>query len=226
MAISLDFSSVLEQWPLFLNGARLTVELATVATLCGFVLGTLCAVGLRSKTWVARLCSAYVEAIRNTPLLVQIFLVYFGLASLGLRLSAFVVAALSLTINVAAYTAEIMRAGLDSIPAGQIEAGECLGLSRVQLYWHVLLLPAMERVYPALASQFVLLMLASSVCSQISAEELTAVANHVQSETFRPFEAFIVLAGFYIALSIVMRAAFWGISLLLFPRRRRLGTAL
>ncbi len=175
---------------------------------------------------MARLCSIYVEAIRNTPLLVQIFLVYFGLASLGLRLSAFVVAVLALTINVAAYTAEIMRAGLDSIPPGQIEAGECLGLSRVQLYWHVLLLPAMERVYPALASQFVLLMLASSVCSQISAEEMTAVANHVQSETFRPFEAFIVLAGLYIVLSVLMRAVFWLLGLALFPRRRRLGTAL
>lgn len=226
MAAALDFSSVLEQWPLFLDGARLTVELAGVATVAGFGLGTLCAIGLRSSGVVARLCSAYVEAIRNTPLLVQIFLVYFGLASLGLRLSAFVVAALALTINVAAYTAEIMRAGLDSIPAGQVEAGECLGLSQVQLYWHVLLLPAMERVYPALASQFVLLMLASSVCSQISAEELTAVANHVQSETFRPFEAFIVLAGLYIVLSVLMRGLFWLLGLALFPRRRLLGTAL
>lgn len=226
MAISLDFSSVLEQWPLFVDGAMLTVELATVATVAGFVVGALCAVGLRSHGIVARLCGAYVEGIRNTPLLVQIFLVYFGLASLGLRLDAFTVASLSLTINVAAYTAEIMRAGLDSIPLGQVEAAECLGLSQVQVYWHVLLLPAMERVYPALASQFVLLMLASSVTSQISAEELTAVANHVQSDTFRPFESYILLAGLYIALSILMRAGFWLLGLLLFPRRRRLGTTL
>jgi polar amino acid transport system permease protein len=226
MAISLDFSSVLQQWPLFVDGARLTVELATVATVAGFVAGALCAVGLRGHGIVARLCGAYVEAIRNTPLLVQIFLVYFGLASLGLRLDAFTVASLSLTINVAAYTAEIMRAGLDSIPLGQVEAAECLGLSQVQVYWHVLLLPAMERVYPALASQFVLLMLASSVTSQISAEELTAVANHVQSDTFRPFESYILLAGLYIALSILMRAGFWLLGLLLFPRRRRLGTTL
>jgi polar amino acid transport system permease protein len=151
---------------------------------------------------------------------------YFGLASLGLHLSAFVVASISLTVNVAAYTAEIMRAGLEAIPAGQIEAGECLGLSRVQLYRHVLLLPAMERVYPSLASQFVLLMLASSVTSQISAEELTAVANHVQSETFRPFETFILLAGIYIALSLVMRLGFAALAYVIFPRRRRLRTAL
>ncbi len=226
MGIGLDFSSVLAQWPLFLDGARLTVELAGIATVVGFLLGTLCAAGLRGGGWVARLCSAYVEAIRNTPLLVQIFLVYFGVASLGLPLSAFVVASMALVINVAAYAAEIMRAGLDSVPPGQVEAGECLGLSRVQLYRHVLLLPAMERVYPALASQFVLLMLASSVTSQISAEELTAVANFVQSETFRPFETFIVLAMLYIALSVLMRLAFWLLGLALFPRRRRLGTAL
>ena len=226
MAIRLDFSSVLQDWPLFLQGAALTLQLATVATVSGFVLGTLCAVGLRSRPAIATPCRIYVEAIRNTPLLVQIFLVYFGLASVGFRLGAFTVASLSLVINVAAYTAEIMRAGLDAIPRGQVEAGECLALSRRQLYWHVLLLPAMERVYPALASQFVLLMLASSVTSQISAEELTAVANHIQSETFRPFEAFIVLAGCYIVLSGVMRAGFWALGQALFPRRRLLGTTL
>ena len=226
MAIRLDFSSVVQDWPLFLQGAALTLELATVATVSGFVLGTLCAVGLRSRPAIARPCRIYVEAIRNTPLLVQIFLVYFGLASLGLRLNAFTVASLSLVINVAAYTAEIMRAGLDAIPRGQVEAGECLALSRWQLYWHVLLLPAMERVYPALASQFVLLMLASSVTSQISAEELTAVANHIQSETFRPFETFLVLAACYIVLSGAMRAGFWALGQALFPRRRLLGTTI
>ena len=226
MAMTLDFSSVLDQWPLFLDGARLTLELSLLATAAGFVVGTACAIAMRRGGWVARLCHVYVEAIRNTPLLVQIFLMYFGLASLGLHLSAFVVASISLTVNVAAYTAEIMRAGLEAIPAGQVEAGECLGLSRVQLYRHVLLLPAMERVYPSLASQFVLLMLASSVTSQISAEELTAVANHVQSDTFRPFETFILLAALYIALSLIMRLGFAALAFAIFPRRRRLRTAL
>ena len=226
MALALDFSGVLEQWPLFLDGACLTLELSLVATVTGFVGGTACALVLRRGGWPARLCTVYIEAIRNTPLLVQIFLMYFGLASLGLHLSAFVVASISLTVNVAAYTAEIMRAGLEAVPAGQLEAGECLGLSRAQLYRHVLLLPAMERVYPSLASQFVLLMLASSVTSQISAEELTAVANHVQSDTFRPFETFILLAGLYVALSLLMRLGFATLAWLIFPRRRRLGTAL
>ena len=203
------------------------VRLALVATLSGFAIGTLCAAGRRSShRLLARACGAYVELIRNTPLLVQIFLVYFGLSSLGLSLSAFTVAVIALAVNAGAYATEIMRAGFDSVNRSQIEAAECLGLSRLQVYWHVVLLPAMERVYPALTSQFVLLMLASSICSQISAEELTAIANHVQSDTYRPFETFILVGAAYILLSLLMRLGFWGLGALLFPRRRRLGTAL
>jgi len=227
MGVTLDFQAVLERWPSFFSGALLTLELACFATLCGGLLGTLVAVGRGSHNrLIAASCKAYVEAIRNTPLLVQIFLVYFGLASLGLKLSAFTVAVAALTINVGAYTAEIMRAGFEAIPTGQIEAAEGLALSRLQIYWHIILLPAIEKVYPSLTSQFVLLMLASSVCSQISAEELTAVANYIQSDTYRAFETYIVVAVIYIALSLIMRAGFWGLGFVLFPRRRRLGTSL
>jgi polar amino acid transport system permease protein len=227
MNIELDFPAVLERWPNFLGGTILTLELAFFATVFGALLGTLAAVGRGNHSrLVARICKVYVEAIRNTPLLVQIFLVYFGLASVGLKLSAFTVAVLALTINVGAYTAEIMRAGFEAIPRGQIEAAEGLALTRFQIYWHIILLPAVEKVYPALTSQFVLLMLASSVCSQISAEELTAVANYIQSDTYRAFETYIIVAVLYILLSLVMRAGFWGLGLVLFPRRRRLGTAL
>ena len=227
MSIELDFPAVLERWPHFLEGASLTLELAFFATVLGALLGTVAAFGRGARSaLVARACKVYVEAIRNTPLLVQIFLVYFGLASIGLKLSAFTVAIAALTINVGAYTAEIMRAGFEAIPRGQIEAAEGLALSRLQIYWHIILLPAVERVYPALTSQFVLLMLASSVCSQISAEELTAVANYIQSDTYRAFETYIIVAVLYIILSLVMRAGFWGLGLVLFPRRRRLGTLL
>jgi polar amino acid transport system permease protein len=227
MGIELDFPAVLDRWPSFLGGAVLTLELAFLATVFGAVLGTLAAVGRGSRrALISGLCKTYVEAIRNTPLLVQIFLVYFGLASIGLKFSAFTVAVAALTINVGAYTAEIMRAGFEAIPRGQIEAAEGLALSRFQVYWHIILLPAVERVYPALTSQFVLLMLASSVCSQISAEELTAVANYIQSDTYRAFETYIIVAVLYILLSLAMRAGFWGLGLLLLPRRRRLGTPL
>jgi polar amino acid transport system permease protein len=227
MHIDFDFPTVLERWPSFLDGAVLTLELAFIATILGAIIGTLGAIGRRSRSRaIANICTIYVEAIRNTPLLVQIFLVYFGLASIGLKFSAFSVAALALVINVGAYTTEIMRAGFDAIPRGQIEAAEGLALSRMQIYWHVVLLPAMEKVYPSLTSQFVLLMLASSVTSQISAEELTAVANYIQSDTYRAFETYIVVAVAYVVLSLLMRAGFWLLGMLIFPRQRLLGTPL
>ncbi|AJE46770.1 amino acid ABC transporter permease [Celeribacter indicus] len=221
----LDYSALLPYWQQLWDGALMTIQLAALSIVTGFVFGTLCAIARRSNVrWLSRLCAIYVESIRNTPFLIQIFVVYFGLASLGLSLSAFTVAAAALAINVGAYSAEIMRAGFGSIPQGQIEAGESLSLSKVQIYWHVMLLPAIERVYPALTSQFVLLMLGSSVASQISAEEVTAVTNYVQSATFRAFESYTVLAAIYLALSFLMRLTFWLLGLVIFPRRRRLRT--
>ena len=160
---------IFERWPMLLDGALVTLQLAAAATLLGFVIGTLCAIGRNSSVrWLSALCAGYVEGIRNTPFLVQIFLVFFGLSSVGITMSAFSVAIIALTINVGAYTGEIMRAGFNSVHAGQWEAAECLGLSRAQVYWHVVLRPAVERVYPSLTSQFILLMLASSITSQIS----------------------------------------------------------
>ena len=193
----------------------------------GFIGGALCAIARTDGApWLKRLVGAYVEAIRNTPLLVQIFLIYFGIAVLGIRVDANLAAVIALVVNVVAYTCEIMRAGIESVHKAQIEAAECLGLSRAQTYWHVVLRPAIERVYPALVSQYVLLMLASSITSQISAEELTAVANRIQSDTFRAFETYIVVGLLYLALSFVVRWAFWGFGMLVFTRRRKLGTAL
>lgn len=225
MGYQFEFGDVLAQWPLFLGGLGLTIRLSALAIVFGLILGTLSAIGRRShRRWIARLCGAYVEAVRNTPLLVQIFVVYFGFASFGWKVPVFVAAVGALIINLGAYSCEIMRAGMDSIHKEQIEAAECLALTKAQIYWHVMLVPAMEKVYPALTSQFVLLMLASSITSQIGAEELTAVANRVQSETYRSFEAYVVVALLYVLLSYAARVAFWAFGLLAFKRRRKLGT--
>lgn len=225
--MQLDFTPVFEQWQMLLDGALVTIKLAAAATLLGFIIGTLCAVGRNSRMrWVSALCTAYVEVIRNTPFLVQIFLVFFGLSSIGLTLNAFAVAIIALTINVGAYTGEIMRAGFNSVHAGQWEAAECLGLSRFQIYWHVVIRPAVERVYPSLTSQFILLMLASSITSQISVAELTGNANFIQGASFRPMETYVTIGVVYLCLAILMRLGFWLIGLVAFPRRRRLGTSL
>lgn len=225
--MTLEFAPILERWPMLLDGALVTLKLAAVATLLGFLIGTLCAVGRNSKVrWLSTFCAGYVEAIRNTPFLVQIFLVFFGLSSIGITLSAFSVAVIALTINVGAYTGEIMRAGFNTVHAGQWEAAECLGLSRAQVYWHVVLRPAVERVYPSLTSQFILLMLASSITSQISVSELTGNANYIQGLSFRPMETYIAVGAMYFALALLMRLTFWLIGLGVFPRRRRLGTSI
>lgn len=227
MTYQFDFAALLPFWPEFLRGAWLTLQLSALSTVLGFVLGVLCAIGRADgPRWVRFLVASYVEVIRNTPLLVQVFIVYFGIATLGIRVSANAAAVLALVVNVGAYTCEIVRAGLESVHKSQVEAGECLGLSKPQIYWHVVIRPAIERVYPALTSQYVLLMLASSITSQISAEELTAVANRIQSDTFRSFETYIVVGVIYLALSFVVRIALWLFGLAVFIRRRKLGTAL
>jgi polar amino acid transport system permease protein len=227
VSYSFDFSSLLAYWPDLLAGVWLTLQLSAASTVAGFVFGTLCAIGRVSRhSWLSRPIGAYVELIRNTPLLVQAFIIYFGVASLGLHVSAIAAAVVALTVNIGAYTCEIVRAGIESVHKGQVEAAECLGLSRAQAYWHVILRPAIERVYPALTGQYVLLMLATSITSQISVEDLTGVANNVQSQTFRSFETYIVVAGAYVALSFVVRLGFWAFGQLAFPRRRRLGTPL
>jgi polar amino acid transport system permease protein len=227
MRYEFDFDSLVAYWPSFLRGALMTLEMTALATVLGLAIGVVLAIGRRGRSrWVAGLCGAYVEIVRNTPYLIQIFFLFFGLSSIGLRLPIFFAAVLTMVINVGAYTAEIVRAGMDTVPPGQVEAAQALGLSTPQIYWDVILRPALERVYPALTSQFVLMMLSSSITSQISAEELTAVANNIQSDTFRPFETYIVVAVLYLALAMLLKFGFHLFGQAIFPRRRRLGTPL
>lgn len=227
MNYAFDFSAPLAYVPDLLAGAWTTLTLSLASTFFGFLVGVLCAIAnTRGTRWMARCAGAYIEVIRNTPLLVQVFIVYFGLSSLGWPVGAFTAATVALVVNVGAYTSEIVRAGMESIPKGQLEAAECIGLSGWQTLLHVVLPPAIERVYPALTSQYVLLMLASSICSQISAEELTAVANRIQSDTYRSVETYLIVALAYLLMSLLMRCLFWLLARLAFPRRRRLGTPL
>jgi polar amino acid transport system permease protein len=227
MTYEFDFSFLSEYWPDLMHGLWLTIRMSAITILFGFLVGTVLAIARTSEmAWVRRSAGAYVEIIRNTPLLVQMFLIYFGLSSLGMRLSADVCAILSIVINISAYTCEIMRAGIESIRKGQVEAAECLGMSRLQALIMIILPPATERVYPALTSQFILIMLTTSVVSQISAEELTSMAARIDSITFRSFEIYLVVAAFYIALAAAVRGVFWLIGRLVFPRLRRLGTPL
>jgi len=224
MQYEFHFAALAPYWQSFLSGAWVTIQLTVASVAFGMVIGVLCAIARRSSFRSLQTAAGiYIETVRNTPFIVQIFFIFFGLSSVGLRMPILWAAIFALVINVGAYTAEIVRAGMDAIPRGQIEAAEALGLTKMQIYRDIILMPAIEKVYPALTSQFVLMMLTTSIASQISAEELTGIANNIQSNTFRSFETYIVVGLLYIGITFLMRGAFWAIGQVAFPRRRILG---
>jgi polar amino acid transport system permease protein len=167
---------------------------------------------------VRGLITAYVEVIRNTPFLVQIYIIYFGMPSIGIRLDPNKAAVVAMVLNGSAYAIEIIRAGIESVGRGQLEAAQALGLSRNQTFRDVILPQALRNVLPPLESQFILLLLASSVVSAIAANELTAVAHHIASETYRSFEAYITAAAIYLLLSLMFSAVFAAINHIAFGK--------
>jgi polar amino acid transport system permease protein len=204
-----QFYQVFEAWPLLLRGTWITIQLSLSATALGLALAVVCAWAKTSGPAVLRwLVNAYIELIRNTPFLVQLFFFFFALPSIGLRWSAHSAALVAMVVNLGAYATEIIRAGIESIPRGQVEAALALNLKRHQVFRFVILKPALKAIYPALTSQFILLMLSSAVVSAISADDLTSVAANLQSQTFRSFEIYIVVAVVYLALTLVFSAFF------------------
>jgi len=203
-----------------LAGLWLTIELSVVSivagTVCGIVLAWLRSTGGRP---VRTLVDAYVELIRNTPFLVQLFLIYFGLPAAGLRVGAVAAAIIGMTVNLAAYSTEIVRSGIEAVHRSQIEAGEALGFTPFQVFRYVVILPALQKVYPSLSSQFVLMMLASSLCSAISTGELTAAASFVQSQSYRSFEVYLAVTAIYLVLALVLRGILALVGSWLFGRR-------
>lgn len=206
MNIELDFIAVLSQWPLLATGVAWTLGLTVVSSLVGLALAVAFAWARASGPLVLRwVVGAYVELIRNTPFIVQLFFIFFGLPAAGFRLSPEMASVLAMVINLSAYATEIIRAGIEATPRGQIEAAESLALNRVQIYTRVVLPPALKKVWPAMVSQIIIVMLGSAVCGQISTQELSYAANLIQGRNFRAFEAFIIATLIYLALSIGVR---------------------
>jgi polar amino acid transport system permease protein len=223
MHYAFHFNVVWDHWRDLAEGALLTIQLSSLAMVLGLVVAIVCvyakAAGPRPVRWSV---AAYIELIRNTPFLVQIFIVYFSLPALGISIGANEAALAAMVVNFGAYGTEILRAGIDSIARGQIDAARALGLTPLQTFRYVVLFPALKTVYPALASQFILLMLASSVVSAISAVELTAVTNSLQSTTFRPFEFYFVATALYLVMALGIRGVLGGIYWLRFIRRQEI----
>ena len=211
-----QFGTVWRDWRLLLAGFGLTMRLVTESMVLGLGIGVFGAwAAAQGPRWLRWGFRVYIETIRNTPFLVQLLMIYLGLPELGIRLSPNGAALAALTVNFGAYAIEIVRAGIEAVPPGQTEAGLALGLRPLQVFRLIMLLPALRAVYPALTSQFVLLMLGSSVVSVIGAEDLTATANSIQARTFRTFETYFIVTGLYLALSLGFRAVFAAVGRLL-----------
>ena len=219
MNYKLQFGELLPYWDVLLWGLLFTVVLTVVSTIAGIAVGT---AGASARTfgpkWLGGVVAGYVEVIRNTPFIVQLFFIFFGLPAAGLKLSETTAAFLAMTINLGAYSTEIIRAGIEAVPKGHIEAGISLAMTKWEVLRHIVLKQAFEKIYPALSSQIIIVMLGSAVVSQISAEDLTYAANFIQSRNFRAFEVYLVVAGLYLLLAIAARAILRGIGRLIFPK--------
>ncbi len=213
MNYKLDFTPVIDGMPALLMGCLGTFLLA----ISGMALAIIIGIGgvilrdfrIAPVRWLVK---AFVEIIRNTPFLVQIFFIYFALPLAGLRLDPTPTAIIALGINGGAYAIEIIRGGVQSIGKGQIEAGLALGLHKAQVFRLIVLKPALRAIFPSLTSQFVLLTLTTSIASAISAYELTSVAQRIESDSFRSFEVYGTITLFYLVISWVMMRFFAAIS--------------
>ena len=220
MGYVFNFRDIWAQQQSLIDGIAVTLALSVVTMVAGLAIGGLsAAMRVYGGAALRGISAAYVEIIRNTPLIVQLFIIFFGLPGIGIRLDAMTASFIALSINLGAYATEIIRAGLEAVPRAQIEAGHSLGLSGLQVFRHVVLIPAIKVVYPALTSQFVLMMLATSVVSQISAPDLFHVASIIQSRTFRDFEIYAVVAAIYLALALLLKLTFLAIGQIAFGRR-------
>lgn len=220
MNYNFRFEVLLRYQAEILNGVLLTIELSAITMVLGLLIGLAVAMASSSPQKILNVPARfYVEAIRNTPLLVQLFIVFFGFPSIGIRLDAVSAALIALSINMGAYGAEILRAGFESVRRSQIEAGRSLGLTAGQTFRHVVLFQALKAIYPALASQFVLIMLATCVVSSIGVTELFHQAAFIDSRTYRSFEAYTLITLSYLVLTLGFRALFALIYWAVFVRR-------
>jgi polar amino acid transport system permease protein len=201
-----QFGTVLDHAPLLLNGAWSTIWMTAFGTVGGLFIAIFCVfLGATGSKSVRLLVESYVEIIRNTPFLVQLFVLYFSLPALGIRLNADQAAVIGLSVSFGGYATEILRSGIEAVSRGQIEAGRSLGLHRIMIFRHIVMPQAIKIIYPALSSQITILLLGSSVVSAISATELTAISNSLQSQTFRSFEFYFVAAGMYLIMSALLK---------------------
>ncbi len=206
---------------LLLEGAMTSAGLTIGGGVLGFVLAVLLAFARhRAVPVLAQVAAAYVEFIRNTPLIVQMFFVAFGLPMLfGYQLPFWGHALLALTLNFSAYFAEILRAGFATVDEGQGEAAAALGLRPLTIFRKIVMPQAIGRMFPSLSSQFIFLFLTTGIIAEIGVRDLANAGMYIDSRTFRTFEVFLTLTAIYIVLSLGFKAAMARIYVRVFPWR-------
>lgn len=193
--------------PLLL-GLLISIAVSAAAVVGGGGLALVLYAGRSSTIRVIRSAAAsYIEIVRNTPLLLQLYLIYFALPQAGVNLDPVAAGILALSLNNAAYMAEIYRAGFESVPAGLAEAGAALGMSRRDTFWKVQLAPAMRNVLPAITNQTILLFLASSITSVVALPDLMHAMLGITSTTFRTIETFTVGGLMYFAVALLIASS-------------------
>ncbi len=213
MNYKVDFAPVIAGFPDLLWGCAGTLGLALAGMLLATIIGVV-GVVLRDShiapvRWVVM---AFVEVIRNTPFLVQIYFIFFALPIAGVKLDPTPTAIIALGVNGGAYAIEIIRGGVQAINKGQIEAGLALGLHKLQVFRLIVIKPALRAIFPSLVSQFILLTLTTSIASAISAYELTSVAQRIESDSFKSFEVYGAVTLLYLAISTLMLTGFGAIA--------------
>ncbi len=208
---SFDLSVLLPYVPEFMRGLQATLLYSVMSVGLAIVIGLAAALARLSDIaplrWLAR---GYVDVVRGTPALVQIFFIYFGAPAIGIRLGAPTSAVIALGLNSGGYLAEIFRAGILGVDPGQVEAGRSLGMSRTQTLWRIVLPQAARLVVPSTAGEFTNLVKGTSLLSTISITELTRVAQQVVSVTFRPIEAYLAIAvAYFLINAVVAQGGLW-----------------
>lgn len=198
-----DWWTPIKNLPALLQGALLSLELTALVFFLSLLLGTL--VGYiryaRSNKILYAIATVYVEVIRNTPVLVQLFFIYFGLPQFGIYLDKMVAGVIGLTVNNAAYIAETIRGGIMAVPKGQWEAARCIALKPIRVFTDVIFPQTLRNVFPALINQVIMVFFGTSLLSALDVRDLTQVASILNSRTFRTFELFSVAILIYFVIS-------------------------
>ncbi len=201
----MDFGFLSKYQGFFIEGAKITLFLAFFTVIFGTILGLLLSLMKLSRIKLLKvIASAYVEFVRGTPLLVQLYIIYYGLFAIGLDIPANVAGIIALSLNSAAYVAEIIRAGINAVDSGQMEASRSLGMTGAQAMRHVIIPQAFKNILPALGNEFIVVIKESSIVSVIGIHELMYNTNTVRGNTFIPFEPLLVAAIIYFVMTFTL----------------------